>query len=78
MEIPNRKVLRDIIIDKVKTGWKTKKGKADSLSFKFELKRKEKRQLGGKAPLVTDEWVEPINEKDPRYSQLFYTQSKYS
>ena len=60
MEIPNRKVIRDILIQKSKDGWKTENGRKDTLSFKYLMKRKEKRAFGGGENLITDEWVEPI------------------
>ena len=77
MEIPNRKVIRDILIQKSKDGWKTENGRKDSLSFKYLMKRNEKRAFGGGENLITNEWVEPIQEEDARYEQIWYSDRQY-
>ena len=90
MEIPNRKVLRDMIIDKVKNGWKTETEKTlniwkneeenpdfNALCFKYSINRKESRKQGGGIVAISDEWVQPIPEEDSRWGKLFYTKSSY-
>ena len=78
MEIPNRKVLRDLIIYKVRNGWDAElegtdkklnqdHAEPDNLLFKYSLNRKERKDMSKNKPIVTNEWVEPISIEDNRY-----------